>query len=609
MALDSYDFIIVGGGTAGLTLASRLSEDPNLNILVLEAGSDHSNDPRVKTPAFYASLFKTDLDWDLQTEPQQSLNSRRINLNQGKALGGSSAINAQVFAPPTRKVIDSWASLGNAGWDWDGFGHYYTKVYTSPEIPESMERNLGVDGWNGKSHNGKGPIELYFPGNPLHPIRKAWVETFKNMGYPMSGDPWVDPSLGVGAFSNLASIDGVRKERSYAANAYYKPIKDRKNLRVLTNATAEKVLFQEQSMTATGVQYLYEGKTNTATARKEVILAAGALQTPKLLELSGIGHAELLHGHGIEVIKHLESVGENLQDHIVCDLVLEAVDGLETLDALQEPEVLKQAMEDFATNHTGLLTSCGITTYAYMPVPKYNSEEGRQSVKQLLHQNKPTEHPSDQAQSRALAYHEIAEKTLLDPEAPSAAYLSTIGQNPIAPNPDTGKPSPPIPGRYVCLVAILAQPLSRGSVHIASKDVSKDPIIDPKYLTNPVDLEVLAEHVLFLRTFATSAPLKDLLKQPLRLVPPSASFTELDAAKSYIRSRAISMWHPAGTCAMLPEDKGGVVDAELKVYGMNKLRIVDASVVPLLPPGNLQSTVYALAEKAADMIKKEYGMG
>ncbi|RYP76717.1 hypothetical protein DL769_003548 [Monosporascus sp. CRB-8-3] len=559
MESRAYDFVVVGGGTAGLVLATRLSEDPSQRILVLEAGSDHSEDPRVKTPAFYSALMKTEVDWGFQTTGQPELNGRRINLHQGKALGGSSVINAHVFAPPTKKLIDAWATLGNDGWDWNGLSDYYSKAYTSPSIPKALENSFGVDGW-AANDIAKGPVQVSFPGNPLHPIREAWAKTFKNLGYLMPDNPWANPFIEIGAFSNLASIDPVRRERCHAAKAYYSSVKDRKNLHVLTNAEVEKLLFKEHSTEVIGVQYCYKTETKTVTAHKEVIVAAGALQSPKLLELSGIGNADLLDRHNIKVIKNLPGVGENLQDHLVCDLVFDAVDDLETLDALQDPRALEKAMHEYMTNHAGLLTSAGIMTYAYMPVTKHHSGEGREALKKLLQQNRPQGgDPSDQSQSRARAYYEVAENTLLSGNEPSAAYLTAIAQNPVAPDPDT-------------------------------------------------DIEVYTEHMLYLHAIAASPPLNSLFKQPLKLSTPLAHFTDPDAAKRYIRSRAISMWHPAGTCAMLPEEKGGVVNTELKVYGVQKLRVVDSSVVPLLPPGNLQSTVYAVAEKAADLIKEEYGL-
>ncbi|KAI1391511.1 putative GMC oxidoreductase [Hypoxylon trugodes] len=597
MASETYDFIIVGGGTAGLVLANRLSEDTSRRVLVLEAGTDHSEDLRVKTPALYAALGGTEIDWGFLTEPQEALNGRAIKLHQGKALGGTSIINAQIFSAPTRELIDAWASLGNNGWDWKALETYYNKVYTPPSVPKNLEKELGIDHRTAKNDTAKGPIQLSFPGEPLHPIRRAWAETFKSKGYLMEVDPWLNVSS-VGAFSTVTSVDPIEKQRYHVARAYYDPIKDRKNLHVRTGAPVDKIIFEGTK--AVGVQYQYEAETKVATAGKEIILSAGALQSPKLLELSGVGSKSLLTKHGIEAVKDLEGVGENLMDHPVCDIGFEAVDDVDTLDALarQEPKAIEEAMND------GLLTSSAMKTCAYMPVVEHLSKEGREALKSLLERNRP----SPGAQARTQAYYEVSEKSLLDPTKLSGTYLTGIGQSVALPDPSTGEFVKPFPGKHISLAATPANPLSRGSVHIRSKDVSEPPAIDPKYLTNPVDLEIYAHHMLYLHKIARSPPFTDLLKQPLKVTTPLAKFTDLEGAKKYLKGRAISMWHPAGTCAMLPEDKGGVVDTKLKVYGVQNLRVVDASIVPLLPPGHLQSTVYAVAERAADIIKEEYGL-
>ncbi|OTA62906.1 GMC oxidoreductase [Hypoxylon sp. EC38] len=592
MVLAEYDFVIVGGGTAGLVLANRLSEDPNQRILVLEAGADVSHDPRVKTLALYTTLMGSEVDWNFQTEPQLNLNGRSITLHQGKALGGSSAVNAQVFVPPTRGSLDAWEALGNDGWNSSTFQTYYTKAYTPPSIEESSRKTLGVDEYRIYDAP-NGPVQLSFAGNQEHPVREAWAATFKKKGYHVSNDPFL--GMSVGAFSCLSSIHPIRKERSYATSAYYNPIKDRTNLEVLTNATVEKILFDAK--TATGVQYRHNDRTEFVAASKEVILAAGVFQSPKILELSGIGNKSVLESYAIKVVKDLLGVGENLQDHLICGTSFETVDGLETLDPLvrQEPEALKRAMGDYATSQSGLLTSIGINTYAYLPMVEHFSEESQKEIKKLLSQHRPSgDSPHD---ARARSYYELAEKALLDSNEPSAAYLSVLGQQVLPIDPDSDSPSGPVPGGFLTLGVMLSQPLSRGSVHIASKDPLAKPIIDPNYLSNPVDIEVYARHMTYLETIATSSPLNKLLKQPLTRRDPASRLTDIETAKRYVR-----------TSAMLPEEKGGVLSPKLKVYGVDNLRVVDSSAIPLIGTANLQSTVYALAEKAADLIKQDHGI-
>lgn len=452
-----FDFVVVGGGTSGLVVATRLSEMPQFRVLVLEAGEDLTDDPRVKTPALFASLFGSEADWAFNTEPQvrylhlqtdalfrtdnpqkAGLNGRVVTINQGKALGGSSAMNGQVWVPPTKANFDAWESLGNEGWDWETLQKSVTKAYTHPSVEAQLEVALGVDGWAAKNEAAKGPLLTSYPKPAVH---EAWAKTMKNLGYAMSGDPFLGGASG--SFSNLHTVDSATKERSYAASAYYQPCKGRENLVLVTGAHVEKILFDngqgEGGVQATGVQYRHDGVTQTVSATKEVVLAAGAFQSPKILELSGIGDAQLLAKHGIELIRDLPGVGENLQDHPACGIAYEVVDSLETLDGLarQEPEVIGQAMHEYATSRSGPLTSTGFETYAYLPILDHVSQDspGYERLRQLLNDHVPPE--SDR---RASALYAHIRQTLLDPKAgPSAVYL-TLVPHPARPKPPPGRP-------------------------------------------------------------------------------------------------------------------------------------------------------------------------
>lgn len=335
---------------------------------------------------------------------------------------------------------------------------------------------------------------------------------------------------------------------------------------------------------AIGVQYSHGGQIKVANAQKEIIVSTGALQSPKLLELSGVGNTNILRQHNIEVVKDHPGVGENLQDHLVCDISFAAEDKMETLDALarQEPKAVEEAMLNFMQKHERILTSAGIMTYAYLPVIDFLTDAGRETLVKMIDENRPSG-SSTPEDPRAQMYYQVAEKTLLDRNRPSAAYLTAIRQNPVAPDPTTGKSASPQPGKHLIIATVLAQPLSRGTVHITSNNPAEVPKIDPKYLSNPLDVEIFAKHILYIESIANSAPLSGVLRQSLQPSSPLAHITDLNAAKRYMQSRTISMWHPAGTCAMLPEQIGGVVDNHLRVYGVGNLRVVDSSIVPLLP--------------------------
>ncbi|KAE8338744.1 hypothetical protein BDV24DRAFT_153350 [Aspergillus arachidicola] len=593
----AYDFVVIGGGTAGLVIASRLSEDPSISVLVLEAGADMTADPRVNIPIFYAALLGSDADWKFQSSPQLGLNGRVLGLNQGKALGGSSSLNAHVFVPPFKGAVDAWEELGNPGWNWTMLKDYFSKAYSSPTVPQDAKENVAIEDWPGVNE-AKGPIQTSF-GNETHPIRRAWAELFRSSGQYNAGDPFIHSS--VGSFSCLASIDSEGK-RSNSASAYYKPAESRQNLHVLTNSFVERVLFDESKPPrAIGVQYNLDGVSKIVQAKSEVILAAGAFQSPKILQLSGVGRAELLEQHGIDIVVDLPGVGQNLQDHMISYTAFQAKPELETKDSLvrQEPEAISQAMQEYAATQSGPLASLGVHTYAYLPLP-----EPDRSALQTLFTNLAPENSQHRATQ---AYYDIAKTTVLDHKQPSAAYLSALGQTNYPKDLKDGTIPAASLGKFVTLGVMLSQPLSRGSVHITSNNPEKPPIIDPGYLSNPLDLEVMARHLLHIKKLAESPQLGELLEQPLKFRDPDADFQgDLDAAKKYARDNLVSMWHFAGTCSMLPREKDGVVDSNLKVYGIEGLRVVDASAIPLISTANLQATVYAFAERAADLIKQDW---
>ncbi|KAI0018400.1 putative GMC oxidoreductase [Xylariomycetidae sp. FL0641] len=547
MTSSSYDFVVVGGGTAGLVVASRLSEDPTKQVLVLEAGADTRDDLRVRIPGLCMGLLSSDLDWGFSSEPQVCLNDRVVSLNQGKALGGSSAINFLVFVPPMPSVIDSWESpLGNVGWNWENLRHYLAKSYTSPPIDDSLIlESLGIDGWTERAKT-NGPIRTSFPGDPSHPVRKAWADTFRDSGHYVSHDPFHCPS--VGSFSSISSVDPNTNQRSFSTTAYYYPVKSRNNLEVVTNAFVKKVVLDgqkqgNQSTKAVGVVYEHEGELIEVACKKDVIMAAGALQTPKILELSGIGHGDVLKKHGIDTIVDLPGVGENLHDHLMCSISFAAADDLDTFDPLirQEPDAIANAMKQYTQHGSGPLSSLGVYTYAYLPVLEHVPTEGRKRLLQLLETNRPNaRQKSTPAQAQAQAYYQIAEANLLDPNQPSCAYLSFIAQFVGSFKSNT---------KSFSISAMHSQPLSRGSVHIQSSNAAHKPTIDPNYLSNPLDLEIFAENMLHIETMVRMSPLHHLVKEPVTHRDPDSDLTDIEAARNWIRKNGQSMWHYVGSCS------------------------------------------------------------
>ncbi|KAF7899673.1 hypothetical protein EAF00_004009 [Botryotinia globosa] len=570
----TFDFII-GGGTSGFVVANRLSEDPTVNVLVLESGRNYLGDPRVNMPAGWPALLGPEADWNFVTTPQESLDGRIMGISQGRALGGSSAINSSAFMMPSQVGIDAWASLGNSTWDWKTLAPYFRKFHTLTTPSGADVELLDFTAIILQIYR---LLVLFKPhSHPLLRIKfpKVWNETFKNLGYGFSGD--VSDSTALGPYSNPASVDPNSGQRSYAARAYYEPVIHRTNLVVLTEATVTRIILGGESLPliATGVEFFHDGIIKTLKASREVILAAGTLQSPKLLELSGVGSPEILRKYGMIVRIEDLGVGENLQDHIISGISFEVNDGVETIDDLARgnPDALGKAMTEYMTSKSGPFGRAAVMSTSFIPVDDFQSKEHRDELENLL-----KAYPSSESDR---PHHEFVRSLLRSREQGNGMIFI----------------------EFVTISVLLLNPFSTGYVHISSASHVEAPEIDFKYLSNPLDLEVLARHLRFVDKLAKTEPLASLLKPNGKRNKLYTPWNDLDEVKKYVKKTGISNWHPVGTCSMLPENKGGVVDNSLIVYGTSNLRVVDASIMPIVPRSNTQTVVYAVAERAVDIIK------
>ena len=521
-------------------------------------------------------------------------------------LGGSSAINLLALVYPSKASIDTWAKLGNTGWDWEHLVPYYRKFLSFNVPSEQTAKNLGTDGIYNSLQGAAGPIQGTFA--EFHgPLSHAWIKTFEALNLKVSEDLLSGSCLG--GLSTQSSIDSKTLERSHAGSAYYEPIKNRSNLRLLTEATVEKIILrasEDGRVRATGVQVVRDGMTETYSASKEVLVCAGAFHSPQLLEFSGIGSPGLLRSKGLDVIVQNSNVGENLQDHPGTGICFEVADGVPTIDMIRDPQVIEMAMEAYTTAKTGPL-SAPSHSGAYLPITEFQSAEGRNELQRILKNSLSDDSKShDQAVPSEASQHVSLRSMLEDPKQASGLVVMVPSQFHFEKDSHQGIFGITDPHNYICLFTALTNPFSRGTVHIASASPGDLPLVDPRYLTHPMDIELLARHLRFSLTIASTKPLADYLKPDGARLPQRLDVSTLDAAKEHCRRNLITNNHPCGTCSMLPREKGGVVDDRLRVYGVDGLRVVDASIFPMIPAGNIQTTVYAVAERAADLIKQDY---
>lgn len=514
--MSSYDYVIVGAGSAGCVLAARLSEDPGVRVLIIEAGGPDS-EPEIHVPVTFARLFKTDFDWDYDTDPEPGLDGRRVYLPRGKVFGGSSSINAMVYIRGNRADYDGWAAAGADGWSYDEVLPYFRRA-------EDNER--GASDYHGVG----GPLSVG-EGRSNHPLAAAFVDAAVQAGYKPNDDFNGESQLGVGAYQ-LTQRGGLRCS---AAVAFLHPALARPNLEIMPQALVHRVVLEQGR--AVGVEVARAGATEIVRAEREVIVCAGAYGSPKVLMLSGIGPADALTLQGIAVAHDLP-VGQGLQDHFMA--LLNYRTDVESLMAAAAPENLELLEHE----GRGPLTSNIAETGGF-----FSTREGLVA-------------PDVQFHMAPVLFREQG--------------LGRVGDHGFAYGP--------------CVLA----PTSRGSVSLRSARPDAAPRIVHNYLTTVEDRDALVAGVRIALDIAAQPAMADVIAEPID-VPASSSEPDI---LSWVKRAGMTVFHPTSTCAI-----GSVVDAQLRVFGVDGLRVVDASVFPTVPRGNTNAPTIMAAEKAADLIR------
>ncbi|NUR91159.1 MAG: choline dehydrogenase [Nonomuraea sp.] len=496
--MTGYDYVVVGAGAAGAAVAARIVERTQATVLLLEAGGPADRDTIRQTdiPSMISLWGDEEVTWPHLTEPQSGLEGREIALPQGKVLGGGTSVNAMLYVRGNRRDFDHWADLGNEGWSYDD---------VLPAFRRAEDYEHGPDHFRGT----QGPVKVARLAS-LSPVSKAFLSAANELGFP-GGEDWdYNGYLQEGAFT-YQSTRTRDNERASSSVAYLEPLIGHPRLTVATGARATRVLLDGER--ATGVEYLQDGRVRQTGASTEVVLSCGALATPKLLMLSGIGPEEHLRDHGIEVVADLPGVGANLHDHLIL----------------------------------GVAYSCPVD----LPPPELLAEAG-----------------------------------LFPPADPDLQLLF----GPVQFVADAYR----VEGPVFTFAPVLVRPRSRGTLTLRSADPAELPRVDPRYLEHDADLEALVRGIDLARELAHTAalsPFRDRETAPGRGAD----------LRAYVRQTATTVWHPVGTCRM-GQDLMAVVGHDLRVHGVERLRVADASIMPSITAGNTAAASTMIGERAADLV-------
>ncbi|CAG5146693.1 uncharacterized protein ALTATR162_LOCUS1920 [Alternaria atra] len=596
---EVYDFILVGAGSASCLVTSRLSQQlPDHRILVLEAGEHIRDDPKVQTPGLSTTLMSNPAyDWQYSSAPEPGLNNKRVKHPRGKLVGGSSAINSHSVVFPNHEWHDRLAEelLSDSGreeWGSQGMRDCYRRWQA-----EHSGSSVGDD--TGSLDR----VQTSYP-RTLDLLQSRWMEAFEELGHSRSTAGFVESSAGAVTVTN--AIDCSKGERSHAGTAFLESALKRGNVTLRTGVKVDKIAFDDAltadgKLNARGVHYTYKGEVYFVSGR-EIILSAGVFESPTILERSGIGSKTILAAANIPVLYELPGVGENLQDHLNCGLSCETQDDIPTRDEiLRNPELQKAALLEYERSRTGRLSEGAAYSFAFTPLQMLETpSETQELIQTVKHWVEGEKNPSLKAQ------YSVIQKTVESPnEATATTFMLRLQRNRDADSLPKDTPSV-VDGNYVTVVAMLAHPFSRGSCHI-SPDPSQQPEIKFNYLTHPLDTEILARHLRLIERLFQQPTFAAMAKPKGKRLPRSFPhpISSLDDARGILPINAATNYHPCSTCSMMREDLGGVVDERLTVYGTKNVRICDASILPIIPRGNILAAVYAFAEKAAELICTE----